>query len=257
MSWDKWDGSFCPKRDSEGHISGPLSDQERNGDKKNRPLSNESGSEKNHPLDHMRPEDIERRSFQIITEELNGREFPPLHEPVVKRVIHTTADFSYADNLVFTHQAAEKGIAALRNGATIITDTNMALAGINKATLEKLGCKALCYMADPEVAVEAKSREVTRATVSMERAAQTQGPLIMAVGNAPTALIRLCELMDTNAISPDLIIAAPVGFVNVVESKEAIIEANVPAIVARGRKGGSNVAAAIVNALMYQITRKK
>lgn len=203
----------------------------------------------------MAPGDIERRSFEIITEELGGRTFPPLEEPVVKRVIHTTADFSYADSLVFTHDAAHCALDALRAGATVLTDTNMALAGISKPALAKLGCKAVCYMADPDVAAAARSAGTTRAVASMDKACGIEGPLIVAVGNAPTALLRLAELMDAGKIAPALVVGVPVGFVNVVEAKEELLARRVPTIVARGRKGGSTVAAAIMNALLYQITR--
>ena len=195
----------------------------------------------------MAPGDIERRSFEIITEELGGRTFPPLEEPVVKRVIHTTADFSYADSLVFTHDAAHCALDALRAGATVLTDTNMALAGISKPALAKLGCKAVCYMADPDVAAAARAAGTTRAVASMDKACGIEGPLIVAVGNA--------ELMDAGKIAPALVVGVPVGFVNVVEAKEELLARRVPAIVARGRKGGSTVAAAIMNALLYQITR--
>ena len=206
---------------------------------------------------HMKPADIEKRSFAIITEELGGRTFPEGVAEVVKRVIHTSADFDYADNLCFSPDAVEQAKAALEAGATIVTDTNMALAGISKPTLAKLGGKAVCLMADEDVAREAKERGVTRATVSMEHAAKLDGPLIFAIGNAPTALIRLHELMEEGAVSPALVIGVPVGFVNVVESKELFIGGETPYIIARGRKGGSNVAAAIVNALLYQIVRRE
>ena len=191
----------------------------------------------------MAPGDIERRSFEIITEELGGRTFPPLEEPVVKRVIHTTADFSHC------------ALDALRAGATVLTDTNMALAGISKPALAKLGCKAVCFMADPDVAAAARAAGTTRAVTSMDKACGIEGPLIVAVGNAPTALLRLAELMDAGKIAPALVVGVPVGFVNVVEAKEELLARRVPAIVARGRKGGSTVAAAIMNALLYQITR--
>ena len=206
---------------------------------------------------HMKPADIEKRSFAIITEELGGRTFPEGVAEVVKRVIHTSADFDYADNLCFSPDAVEQAKAALEAGATIVTDTNMALAGISKGTLAKLGGKAVCLMADEDVAREAKERGGTRATVSMEHAAKLDGPLIFAIGNAPTALIRLHELMEEGAVSPALVIGVPVGFVNVVESKELFIGGETPYIIARGRKGGSNVAAAIVNALLYQIVRRE
>ena len=206
---------------------------------------------------HMKPADIEKRSFAIITEELGGRTFPEGVAEVVKRVIHTSADFDYADNLCFSPDAVEQAKAALEAGATIVTDTNMALAGISKPTLAKLGGKAVCLMADEDVAREAKARGVTRATVSMEHAAKLDGPLIFAIGNAPTALIRLHELIGEGAVSPALVIGVPVGFVNVVESKELFIGGDTPYIIARGRKGGSNVAAAIVNALLYQIVKRE
>ena len=202
----------------------------------------------------MAPGDIERRSFEIITEELGGRTFPPLEEPVVKRVIHTTADFSYADSLVFTHDAAHCALDALRAGATVLTDTNMALAGITKPGLAKLGGTACCYMADPEVAAAAKEAGTTRAVAAMKKAAQEHPGAILAVGNAPTALLTIAEQIESG-LRPALVIGVPVGFVNVVESKErlfAVCEKHgVPAIVAMGRKGGSNVAAAICNALIY------
>ena len=206
---------------------------------------------------HMKPADIEKRSFAIITEELGGRTFPDGVAEVVKRVIHTSADFDYADNLCFSPDAVEQAKAALEAGATIVTDTNMALAGISKPTLAKLGGKAVCLMADEAVVREAKERGVTRATVSMEHAAKLDGPLIFAIGNAPTALIRLHELIEEGAVSPALVIGVPVGFVNVVESKELFLGGDTPYIIARGRKGGSNVAAAIVNALLYQIVKRE
>ena len=206
---------------------------------------------------HMKPADIEKRSFAIITEELGGRTFPDGVAEVVKRVIHTSADFDYADNLCFSPDAVEQAKAALEAGATIVTDTNMALAGISKGTLAKLGGRAVCLMADEAVAREAKARGVTRATVSMEHAAKLDGPLIFAIGNAPTALIRLHELIEAGAVSPALVSGVPVGFVNVVESKELFLGGDTPYIIARGRKGGSNVAAAIVNALLYQIIKRE
>ena len=206
---------------------------------------------------HMKPADIEKRSFAIITEELGGRTFPEGVAEVVKRVIHTSADLDYADNLCFSPDAVEQAKAALEAGATIVTDTNMALAGISKPTIAKLGGRAVCLMADEAVAREAKERGVTRATVSMEHAAKLDGPLIFAIGNAPTALIRLHELIEEGAVSPALVIGVPVGFVNVVESKELFLGGDTPYIIARGRKGGSNVAAAIVNALLYQIIKRE
>lgn len=202
-------------------------------------------------LERVAPEAIEARSMEIIGAELGERTFPPQILPVVKRVIHTTADFDYADNLHFSPQAVEKGVEALRQGAVVVTDTQMARSGINKRVLAKFGGETICFMSDPDVAREAKARGVTRAAVSMERAAALKKPLILALGNAPTALVRACELMELGELSPALVIGVPVGFVNVVESKELILSMEVPHIVARGRKGGSNVAAAICNALLY------
>ena len=202
-------------------------------------------------LQRVAPAEIEARSMEIIQSELGERTFPAEVLPVVKRVIHTTADFDYADNLVFSPGAVEKGIAAIQGGCAIVTDTQMARSGINKRVLEKFGGEAVCFMSDPDVAAEAKERGVTRAAVSMERAAKLDRTLILALGNAPTALVRACELLEEGAMKPALIIGAPVGFVNVVESKELLLTENVPYIVARGRKGGSNVAAAICNAMLY------
>ena len=206
-------------------------------------------------LEIIKPMDIEKRSFEIITELLGDTPIAPENELVVKRVIHTSADFDYAKNLTFSEGAVAKGIAALRGGCDIVTDTQMARAGINKTILGKLGGEVHCFMSDPEVAKEAKERGVTRAFVSMERAAKLGKPCIFAIGNAPTALICIRELIEAGKLSPALIVGVPVGFVNVVESKELILELDTPHIVARGRKGGSNVAAAICNAMLYQITR--
>ena len=199
----------------------------------------------------MKPEDIEKRSMEIITSELKGRTWPEPRSSVIKRCIHTSADFDYADNLVFSEDAELKGIEAIKKGATIVTDTKMAASGINKNRLESYGGSVKCFISDDDVIAEAKARNCTRATVSMEKAANIKGPLIIACGNAPTALIALCDLYRTGRIRPDLIIGVPVGFVNVVESKEMITELDIPYIVAKGRKGGSNIAAAICNALLY------
>ena len=206
--------------------------------------------------EQMKPMDIEKRSFEIITELLAGRTLDPENELVIKRAIHTTADFDYADNLVFSEHAVQKGIDALRAGCDIVTDTQMAKAGINKTILTSLGGAVHCFMSDADVAETAKARGVTRALVSMEKAATLEKPCIFAIGNAPTALFSLQALMEAGRLQPALIIGVPVGFVNVVESKELILEGNrAPYIIARGRKGGSNVAAAICNALLYQIRR--
>ena len=206
-------------------------------------------------IEFVKPMDIEKRSFEIITELLGDTPMDPENAPVIKRVIHTSADFDYVNNLVFSENAVKIGLEALKSGCHIVTDTQMAKAGINKKALEKLGGQVHCFMSDEDVAAEARQRGVTRAAVSMERAAALEKKCIFAIGNAPTALIALKELMDAGKLRPALIIGVPVGFVNVIESKELILASSVPHIVARGRKGGSNVAAAICNALLYQLTR--
>ena len=206
-------------------------------------------------MEVIKPMDIEKRSFEIITEILGDRQLPPENELVIKRVIHTSADFDYVDNLCFSEGAVARALEALRGGCDIVTDTQMARAGINKTILGRLGGQVHCFMSDEDVAKEARERGITRATVSMERAAALDKPCIFAIGNAPTALFSLDAQIKAGKIRPALIIGVPVGFVNVVESKEMIMEAGVPYIVARGRKGGSNVAAAICNALLYQILR--
>ncbi len=206
-------------------------------------------------IEYIRPSDIEKESFRRIKAELDemGKVIPDELLPTVMRVIHTTADFEYADTLVFSKGVIDKAKELLRNGAHIVTDTNMALSGISKKTLAKYGGDVHCFMADEDVAKEAKEREVTRAIVSMEKAAKLGVPTIFAVGNAPTALVRLKEMMDEGSIIPELIIGVPVGFVNVVEAKELILGSSVPYIVNVGRKGGSTVAAAICNSLLYNL----
>jgi precorrin-8X/cobalt-precorrin-8 methylmutase len=199
------------------------------------------------------PEEIEKKSFEIITEKLAGREFDTQNENVIKRVIHTTADFDYADNLYFSDNAVMTAKTVLKNGARIVTDTQMARAGINKKALEQLQCSVHCFMDAPEVAKTAQAAGVTRARMAVDRAVETiANPVIFVVGNAPTALLRLHELISSQLFIPAMVIAAPVGFVNVAESKELILKLDVPHIVARGQKGGSNVAAAICNALLYE-----
>lgn len=206
-------------------------------------------------IEHILPADIERRSMEIIEEELGEICLPPMEKDVIKRVIHTSADFDYARTLRFSDAAVERGLAALRQGCTIVTDTNMACTGISQAALDKLGCRKVCFMADADVAAEAKAKGTTRAAACMDKACRLEGPVIIAVGNAPTALIRLHELMEQGKIRPELVIAVPVGFVNVVYAKELIMAGRAPYIAAKGRKGGSNVAAAICNALLYKLTR--
>ncbi|MBQ6993788.1 MAG: precorrin-8X methylmutase [Lachnospiraceae bacterium] len=208
-------------------------------------------------IEFVLPEEIEKRSFAIISEELQQRNIvlPKEEEMVTKRVIHTSADFEYADTLMYSENAVTIAKELLRQGADIVTDTNMALAGINKKILARLGGQAHCFMADEDVAQIAKERKVTRATVSMEKAKGIQKPVIFVVGNAPTALIQLYEMIQTSDWRPAFIIGVPVGFVNVEAAKELILETEIPYIVNRGRKGGSNIAAAICNALLYEIMR--
>ena len=209
-------------------------------------------------LEHKTPMDIEGESMRIIETELSARGIvlPPDRATVVKRAIHTTADFDYAENLRFTPGAVEAGVAALKAGTPICTDTNMARSGVNQAACNTLGVERLCYMADPEVARQAKAQGSTRAAAAVDRWAAEHPEAVCAVGNAPTALLRMAELMEAGVLRPALVVGVPVGFVNVVESKERIWDVcrrlGVPAIVAMGRKGGSAVAAAICNALLYQ-----
>ena len=203
-------------------------------------------------LENVKPREIEARSFEIITQEL-GRGLPPMEEPIIKRCIHTSADFDYADNLCFSDGAVERALEAIRKGACIVTDTQMAKAGINKKVLSSYDGEVFCFMSDEDVAQAAKERGTTRATASMDKAAGLKKPLIFAIGNAPTALVRLYELIEEGKVQPELIIGVPVGFVNVVQSKELIMQTGIPYIVARGRKGGSNIAACICNALLYMI----
>lgn len=204
-------------------------------------------------LEQVAPMEIEKRSFEIITELLGDRTFAPEQEPIIKRCIHTSADFDYADQLYFSPDVVSKLSDALRHGAHIVTDTQMAKAGINKTKLSQYGGEVHCFIADSDVAEEAKARGVTRSLISMEKASHLDVPLIFAIGNAPTALLSLYELIQAGALSPCGIIGVPVGFVNVVESKELLMTLETPCIVARGRKGGSNIAAAICNALLYNL----
>ena len=205
----------------------------------------------------MKPMEIERRSFEIITQELGDRKPDPEFELVVKRVIHTTADFDYYENLCFSEHAVLRMMDAIRAGCDVITDTTMAQSGINKKILAQFGGQARCFIGDADVAEEAKARGVTRSLVSMEKAARLNKPLIFAIGNAPTALFSICDLMRAGKLAPEMIIGVPVGFVNVVEAKEEVMRTAQNYIVARGRKGGSNVAAAIVNAVLYQLIQRE
>ena len=208
-------------------------------------------------LEEVLPGEIEKRSFEIITRELGDRILDEEKAPLIKRVIHTSADFEYADTLCFSDDVIAKALNAIKSGASIVTDTQMGRAGINKRSLAKYGGQVYCFMSDEDVAAEAKKNGTTRAVASIDKAAAMDQPLIFAIGNAPTALIRIYELVKEGKLSPALVIGVPVGFVNVVQSKELIMKTEVPYIVARGRKGGSNVAAAICNALLYMIDEKR
>ena len=210
-------------------------------------------------IEVVKPNEIEKRSFAIITEELQerGLSVPEREAPVTKRVIHTSADFEYAETMTYSENAIDIMQDLIRQGAHIVTDTNMAKSGISKTTLAKFGGEVHCFIADPDVAAAAKERGITRAAVCMEKAAkmsrETGKPIIFAIGNAPTALIRLREMYDEGSFKPAFIVGVPVGFVNVVAAKELIIGTDIPYIINRGRKGGSNIAAAICNAVMYDL----
>ena len=210
---------------------------------------------------HVLPEDIEKTSFAIIEQELRekGREIPEDRKHVVLRVIHTTADFEYLDTLRFSSGVLETASAAIRRGARIVTDTTMAMAGINKRKLASFGGEVRCYIADPDVAEQARREGTTRSADAVDKAVreaeQSGVPLIFAVGNAPTARLALEEKIR-QGYRPEIVVAVPVGFVNVVEAKERIMGSGVPFICSRGRKGGSNVAAAIINAILYRMERQ-
>lgn len=210
-------------------------------------------------IEYLLPEEIEKKSFQIISKELENRGIviPVEQEMITKRVIHTTADFDYTKTLCYSENAVAVIKKLIINGADIVTDTNMALAGINKKILAKYGGEAHCFMAEETTAHLAKERKTTRAAVSMEMAAMIKKPVIFAIGNAPTALLRLHEMIRTTTWRPAFVIGVPVGFVNVEAAKELIMKTDVPYIVNRGRKGGSNVAAAVCNAVLYELERKE
>ena len=209
-------------------------------------------------IEYVRPQDIEKRSFAIISKELEekGIVLSKEQELVTKRAIHTSADFDYAKTMTYSAHAVGIAKKLIQNGADIVTDTNMALAGVNKKELAKYGGEAHCFMAEEEVAKIAKGRGVTRAAVSMEKAAQIEKPVLFAIGNAPTALIELYEMIQSGKYRPAFIIGVPVGFVNVEAAKDLILKTDVPYIINRGRKGGSNIAAAICNALLYELRDK-
>ena len=208
-------------------------------------------------LENVLPMEIEKRSFEIITQELGDKKLDKDKELIIKRCIHTSADFEYADSLCFSPDVVEKAMEAIKKGACIVTDTQMAKSGINKRALSRYGGEVYCFVADEDVAQAAKENGTTRSTANIDKAAALGKPLIFAIGNAPTALVRIYELVQEGKLKPELVIGVPVGFVNVVQSKELIMETETPYIVARGRKGGSNIAACICNALMYMIDDRR
>lgn len=206
------------------------------------------------------PQDIEKRSFEIIEEELGDKinKFDEATLPVIKRVIHTTADFEYADLIEFMNDAINSGKEALKNGCKIYCDTNMIVNGASKMVLSKFKCGAYCLVADSEVAKEAKERGITRSIVGMEKAAKDPSTKIFLIGNAPTALYQLKEMIERNEIEkPALVVGVPVGFVGAAESKEAFKSLGVPYITINGRKGGSTVAVSILHGILYQIYQRE
>lgn len=210
-------------------------------------------------IEHILPQEIEKRSFEIISEELamRGIILSKDEEMITKRVIHTSADFEYAQTMTYSKNAVKIVKELIQNGADIVTDTNMALAGINKKVLAGFGGEAHCFMADEEIARLAKERGTTRAAISMEKASEIRKPVIFAIGNAPTALIQLYEMSRNNDWKPAFVIGVPVGFVNVEAAKELIMKTDIPYIINAGRKGGSNVAAAICNAILYELRKER
>lgn len=201
----------------------------------------------------MKPEEIETESFRIIDEEAGDHDWPDGEWPVVRRVVHTSADFEYVNSMIISDGAIDRAIAALRGGAAIVTDTNMALSGISKPRLAPFGCTVSCHVADPDVAEQAKREGITRSIAAMRKSVADRNNRIFVIGNAPTALFELLRLIKSGAAAPDLIIGLPVGFVGAEESKVALAgigcDYSTPFITNIGRKGGSNVAAAVINAL--------
>lgn len=199
----------------------------------------------------LKPEAIETESFRIIDSEIGPHQFDAQQWPVVRRVIHTTADFELAEQVEFSWGAIDRALTALRGGAKILCDTNMVLSGVNKTRLAKLGGSVVCHVADPQVASEAKESGLTRSTFALRKGV-AEGCTIFLIGNAPTALFELLRLVEAGEVQPDLIVGVPVGFVGAAESKDALLATDLPFIAIKGRKGGSAIAAAILNALMIQ-----
>lgn len=204
----------------------------------------------------MKPQEIEALSFQIIEKEAGNHGLDEIHWPVVRRMIHTSADFEYLKTVRFGNHAVEKGMAAIARGCRIFTDTNMARVGIRRQEITRFGGTVACLMAEPAVADLAAKKNTTRALAAVDLAADQMNGGIYVVGNAPTALLRLIELIGADRTAPALVIGLPVGFVNAAESKEALMALQIPYITNTGRKGGSNVAAAVVNALAIMADEK-
>lgn len=209
-------------------------------------------------LEHVKPADIEKRSFEIISSELTnmGISLEEKNAPFIMRAIHTTADFDYAETLKFSNGAVDILKSLIKSGANLVTDTRMAFSGINKKAALENNCQVYSYIDDLDLAKEAKNLGVTRSSLCMKKGMELDGPVIFVVGNAPTALVTIRELFDAGIYKPAFVIGVPVGFVNVVQSKEMIMETDIPYIVNQGRKGGSNVAAALVNAALYEIRKE-
>jgi len=201
------------------------------------------------------PNRIEERSFEIIGEEL-GMEVSDEIKPTLFRIIHTTADFEYAALTKFSKDSIKRAKDAMRSGCRMYADTNMIKSGIRKTLLEKFNCDVYTYISDTDVAKEAKERGITRSIVGIEKACQDKDTKIFLIGNAPTALFTLKEQIEKGNVSPELVVAVPVGFVGAAESKEAILEVDVPHIVAKGRKGGSPIAVSIVNSILLQLDKE-
>ena len=206
-------------------------------------------------LENITPYEIEKRSMEIISQELCalGITLDKEKEPVIKRAIHASADFDYAQNLYFSENVIQKASKLLKNGTSIVTDTKMALSGINKKALSRYGIKVYNFIDDGDVVTAAAKNNTARSPAFIDKAFAMDEPVIFVVGNAPTALVRIYELYNEGIFKPELVIGIPVGFVNVVQAKELIIQTEIPCIIARGRKGGSNIAAAICNALLYML----
>jgi len=200
-------------------------------------------------LQKVKPEEIEAESFRIIQSKLGPTDFDPGQFAVARRVIHATGDFTFAKNICFHPEAIAAGIRAIQGGKNVLTDVNMVAAGISKAILGRWGGKVCCQVAGPEVTTEARAKGLTRSEVAIAQAvARNIG--IVAIGNDPTALLKVMEMIDQGIWAPDLVIGVPVGFVNAAESKEILAGKEYPFITTLGRKGGSPVAAAMVNALL-------